>query len=277
MSNNFLENANVGTNKWWQYITSILSAILAIIIVNIAIRLVLPTIKSFFPANDFGKGLITYLLIFIVFGVALITFLYSASKIHKRSGITFISSFNKFSWSQYFLGLITWGAILFISLLISDYQKFEAFKNNFQPEYFTISLLVGFFAIGVQSFFEELIFRGYILQGLHTRLQNTTALIFVNGLLFGLLHIGYGLESFLSSWIFGVAFALIVIFQKRIEFVAGAHNANNLLLSLVFLDLSEAMNENFSWKINWIDFTIQIVALILLVGIVHTFSKKKAQ
>jgi membrane protease YdiL (CAAX protease family) len=99
----------------------------------------------------------------------------------------------------------------------------------------------------------------------------------VNGLLFGLLHIGYGLESFLSSWIFGVAFALIVIFQKRIEFVAGAHNANNLLLSLVFLDLSEAMNENFSWKINWIDFTIQIVALILLVGIVHTFSKKKAQ
>jgi membrane protease YdiL (CAAX protease family) len=99
-------------------------------------------------------------------------------------------------------------------------------------------------------------------------------LIIINGVIFGLLHFGYGLESFLSSWLFGIAFAIIVILQNSIEFVAGAHNANNLLLSLVFLDLSEATNEKFSWAINWVDFSVHIVALLLLVGVVFMFFKR---
>lgn len=274
MRNNFLENTHLGTNKWWQYIASILSTILVSIIANLVLRQIIPQIKSFLPANDFGKGLLTFLLILILFGVALICFLYSATKLHKRAGMTFISIYKKFSWWQYFGGFITWGSILFISLLVSEYQNFEAFKNNFNPENFTILLFVGFLAIGVQSFFEELIFRGYILQGLHLKIRKTNVLIIINGLLFGILHFGYGLESFLSSWIFGIAFALIVILQKRIEFVAGAHNANNLLLSLIFVDLSEAINEKFIWTIHWLDLILQLIALVILVGIVYKFFRK---
>jgi hypothetical protein len=96
----------------------------------------------------------------------------------------------------------------------------------------------------------------------------------VNALIFGVLHFGYGLESFLSSWAFGVAFAIIVILQNRIEFVSGAHNANNLLLSLVFLDLDEATSEKFTWAINWVDFSIHIITLLILVGLVYKFFRK---
>ncbi|MFY7733747.1 MAG: CPBP family intramembrane glutamic endopeptidase, partial [Bacteroidia bacterium] len=147
------------------------------------------------------------------------------------------------NWKMYFIGFLAWGNLLFIGLLISDYKKFEVFLANFNASHFLILFLLGFVAIGIQSFFEEILVRGYFLQGLHLRIKNMAMLIIVNGLIFGVLHFGYGIESFLSSWIFGIVFAIIVVLQNRIEFVAGAHNANNLLLSLVFLDLSEATNE----------------------------------
>jgi membrane protease YdiL (CAAX protease family) len=196
IKNNFIENATLGKNKWWQYALSILATVIVVVIVNNAIRQFLPSIKSWFPANDFGKNLFTFSCIFLIL------------------------------------------------------------------------------AFGVQSFFEEIVVRGYLLQGLHLHIKNLALLVIINSLIFGLLHFGYGLDSFLSSWMLGIAFAIIVIIQNRIEFVSGAHNANNLSLALVFVDLSKAINEQFSWAINWINFIFYMVALLLLVGFVIKFLKK---
>ena len=274
MKGNFLENATLGTNKWWQYVLSILSAVAGIAVVNMSISQVLPRIKSLFPYNDFGKNLFTFSLVLLIFGVAVIAFLVTARKLHQRSKMSFISNQDKFNRKSYFIGFVTWGTLLFIGLVISDYQKFEVFRENFNLVHFLTLFLFGFIAIGVQSFFEELVLRGYLLQGLHLRIKNIAMLIIINGLIFGFLHFGYGIESFLSSLFFGVAFAIIVILQNRIEFVSGAHNANNLLLSLVFLDLSEATSEKFTWEINWVDFSIHIIALLILVGLVYKFFRK---
>lgn len=274
MNNNFLNNASLGKNEWWRYLLSILATVAAIALVNILIRQVLPNIKSLFPSNDFGKNLFTFSLVLLIFGLALFTFLFSASKLHQRAKMSFITNQSEFSWKMYFLGFMAWGTLLFIGLLVSDYQKFEIFVANFNANQFVALFLLGFLAIGVQSFFEELFVRGYLLQGMHLRIKNITILILINSFVFGLLHFGYGIESCLSSWFFGIAFAIIVILQNRIEFVSGAHNANNLLLSLVFLDLSEATNEQFSWAINWVDFSLHIFALLLLVGLVIKFFRK---
>lgn len=277
MKNNFLENASLGKNEWWRYALTILSAVAVIAIVNILIHQMLPSIKLLFPDNNYGKDLFMFCLVLLIFGVAIIAFMFTAHKLHKRSIMSFISNQNKFNWKSYFAGFLSWGGILFLSLLVVDYEKFETFLANFNPNHFLILFLLGFVAIGIQSFFEEIVLRGYLLQGLYLRIKNLGLLIIINALIFGLLHFGYGIQSFLSSLIFGVAFALIVMLQNRIEFVSGAHNANNLLLSLVFLDLSDAANEQFSWTINWVDFGLNIVSLILLIGLVYIFLSRDSK
>lgn len=274
MKGSFIENASLGKNKWWHYVLSLVSVVVVIALVNILIRLVLPNIKQLFPDNDFGKGLFTFSLVLLIFGLALFAFIFVASRLHQRPKISFISTRSIFSWKQYFIGFMTWGSLLFIGSAIFDYPKLVEFIANFKLFQFTILFLLGFVAIGVQSFFEELVLRGYLLQGMHLLIKKVVTLVILNSLIFGLLHFGYGIESFLSSCAFGVAFAIIVILQNRIEFVSGAHNANNLILSLIFLDLSEATNETFSWKINWLDFSIHIIALLILVGLVYKFFKK---
>jgi membrane protease YdiL (CAAX protease family) len=274
MESNFIENASLGKNKWWHYVLSLLSAVAVIALVNVLIGLVLTNIKQLFPDNDFGKGLFTFSLVLLIFGLALFAFLIVASRLHQRPIMSFISNKRIFSWKQYFIGFMAWGSLLFFGSAIIDYQKLEEFIANFNLYQFTILFLLGFVAIGVQSFFEELVIRAYFLQGLHLQIKKVTLIVIVNALIFGVLHFGYGLESFLSSWAFGVAYAIIVILQNRIEFVSGAHNANNLLLSLVFLDLSEATSEKFTWAINWVDFSIHVIALLILVGLVYKFFRK---
>lgn len=274
MKNDFLKNAEIGQNTWWRYVLSILAPVIVIALINIVLRETLPALKSLFPESEFGKTLGTFSLVLMVFGVAIVTFMLVASRLHKRPILSFINTGKKFNWTSYFIGFLAWGILLFLGGLITDYDIFENFLQNFQTSHFLILFSVGFISIGIQSFFEELVIRGYWLQGLHLHIKKVSVLILVNALLFGLLHFGYGLESFLSSYAFGIAFALIVVFQNRIEFVSGAHNANNLILSLVFVDLSETLNDTFSWKINWVDFSIHIIALLILVGLVYKFFRK---
>jgi membrane protease YdiL (CAAX protease family) len=274
MKSDFLKKAEIGQNTWWRYVLSILAPVIVIALINVVLQEVLSVIKSLFPEGEFGKTLGTFSLVFIVFGAALVTFMLVASKLHKRPILSFITIGKKVNWTSYFIGFLAWGILLFLGGLVTSYDQFENFLQNFETTHFLILFSVGFLSIGIQSFFEELVIRGYWLQGLHLHIKKVSVLILVNALLFGVLHFGYGLESFLSSFGFGIAFVLIVILQNRIEFVSGAHNANNLILSLIFLDLEEAANESFSWDIDWSEFGLHIIALMLLTGLVYKFLKK---
>lgn len=275
MNNKFIENFNLGKNTWWRYVLSIVSPIVFIIIANIIVRQILPIVKSTFPDNPFVKEISTFGFIFLIFGLGLLAFMITASKLHKRPILSFINLENKFNWKRYFSGFFLFAVLLFTAMLITDFASFQTFLTNFNANQFIILCIVGFISIGVQSFFEEIIVRGYWLQGLHLKIKKISILILVNALIFGLLHFGYGLESFLSSFLFGISFTLIIFFQDSIEFASGAHNANNLLLSLVFLDLSEATNESFKWSINWADFSIHILLLLIFTGLAYQFFRKK--
>ena len=131
MENNFIHSASLGKNEWWRYILTILTTVFTIVLTNILIRQILPTIKELFPDNDFGKDLGTYSLVLLVFGMALFAFMVAASKFHNRPMISFISEDRKFSFKYYFLGFISWASLLFIGNLITDFGTFKGFIQNF--------------------------------------------------------------------------------------------------------------------------------------------------
>lgn len=274
MEHAFIKQAATGKHQWWRYVLTILATIAGVAIANLVVRQVLPAYKSLFPDDQFGKDLGTTILIGLIFSIALLAFAIASRKLHGRSLVSFINVGSRFSWASYFKGFVVWGVLLFSGALIVDYDLFEAFANNLNITHFLILLLVGFLTIGIQSFFEEVVIRGYFLQGMHLKIKKIIVLVLLNALIFGLLHFGYGIASFIHSFTFGIAFALVVIRQNRIEFASGAHNANNLLLSLVFLDIGEAATAEFSWEIDWLEMGIHLVAIAAMVGIVYKFIRK---
>jgi len=271
----FIKNASQGKNNWWRYAVSIIAVIAAIAITNLVFRMMRTSLKALFSESEVGGILMNNTSFFIIFGFALITFLIAAKVLHKRPIMSFISVGNKLIWKHYFGGFLIWTILMLLyGSIISDFKLFDDFGGKVTTSQFVLLFLSGFISLGIQTFFEEIMIRGYILQGLHLRIKRFLLLILLNSLIFGLLHFGYGLGSFLSSWVFGISMVVMVIFQNRIEFASGVHNANNLIISLFFWNIeTDSIEQNF-WSVDWISLSWRIAFLITIVGLAYKFFRK---
>ena len=93
--------------------------------------------------------------------------------------------------------------------------------------------------IPVQSILEELIFRGYLMQGLSFFFKNRIMPLFTTSIIFGLLHIlnpeiqkiGYGLLIYYIGT--GIFFGIVTLMDEGVELSSGFHASNNLVASLL--------------------------------------------
>lgn len=277
MKNLFLQQAAEGKNSWWRYLATILLMIAGLIAINLIVgKVVLPLLKPYLPEKtDFSNEVMTFIFAGIVFGVALLSFVFAFRWLHKRKAMSLITTTGRFSWREYFAGFAVWGVLVFVGMLITDYDKFQTFINTFQASQFIILLVVGAIMLGIQSFTEEILFRGYFLQGTSLLFKRELLPVLINGLLFALLHFGYGISAFISTFGFGVAFSLITLRKSRIEFASGAHLVNNLLLSVIFIDLNEALNSQFDWTIDYKELITELSVMTILVLVVELLPARR--
>ena len=271
----YLDLAREGSNSWKAYCFTILISLLGITVGGVLFGVLTPLLKSLFPEGALGKSLGTYIIVGGTFGFGIISFAIAFQKFHKRKFLSLLGVRNKFNVKHYLLGFLSYGVLIFAINLACDFNSFKTFLATAQPSTFLLLFVVGFVFIGLQAFFEELLIRGYLLQGMGLKIKNITWLILSNGFIFALLHLGYGIESFIQNLFLAIVFAIITLQLERLEFVAGAHSAKNLLLTLLFVDLNEEIDSKFSWEMDWTYFSLDILAHILLLSFVYFLFKKK--
>jgi membrane protease YdiL (CAAX protease family) len=98
--------------------------------------------------------------------------------------------------------------------------------------------LLALVLVPIQSSAEELLFRGYLLQGFGLRLRSIWVLSLLSGLIFGLPHL-FNPEAGVHFWWMGLyyvsigaALAFITLRDGRLELALGMHAANNLFTAL---------------------------------------------
>jgi hypothetical protein len=170
----------------------------------------------------------------------------------------------KFRFGVYGLFFALGVVAFFLGNLLTDWAGFQTFLKNFQVAPFALLLGLSIISLGIQSFFEEVVFRGYLLQFFGVRFKPLAVTIIINTLLFGLFHLGYGVGDFISSALFAIAVSLITMRTAGIEAASGIHTANNLVIALFFQSMTGALDAPFSWQINFFDLLVQIVALGIL-------------
>jgi membrane protease YdiL (CAAX protease family) len=100
------------------------------------------------------------------------------------------------------------------------------------PLYMTLSL-VGFFVVGI---YEELMFRGYVLQRINEKSGRLLA-IAVSSFLFAILHFanpGAGFLSLFNTWVIGVLLCALYYRSRSLWTPIGFHFAWNFLLGMFF-------------------------------------------
>lgn len=176
-------------------------------------------------------------LMLAAFGVGLIALWLGVKYIHQRPPQTLISG-AAVRWGRIVASAGLWiGLSVLVEiatfLLMPDYYRLSFKAADWWP-----SLLVGLLLIPIQTSFEELFLRGYLMQGIGS--WNLWAGVGISSLLFGLLHSANEEVAVVGFWTamlyyvgVGLFFALLAVFDKTLELPLGIHAGNNLYAFLL--------------------------------------------
>lgn len=150
-----------------------------------------------------------------------------------------ITSRSKVDWNRIGLSFGVIAILIVISVLIDYKLSPDDYQFNFEIKRFLILALIGIVMVPIQTTFEELLFRGYLMQGFGSVFKSRAVALILTSVLFGGLHaanpevakIGYqALIVYIGT---GFFLGVITLMDEGLELAIGFHAGNNLLTALL--------------------------------------------
>jgi len=237
---NFIQQAYKGSNDWWRYLITI-AIVMSPFILNFVMYLVLPELfeELYKDMENFQGNKNLFLLENLLPFVALLVFLFLFVKyLHQRSITSLVTSRSKIDWKRVFYAFGLWFFISVVFLAIGVYMDIDNLIWNFKPIPFLILVLISLIFLPLQTSLEELLFRGYLMQGFGVLVKNRWFPLIVTSVLFGLLHslnpevekLGYGVMVFYIGT--GLLFGMTTLLDEGTELALGMHAANNIVAAI---------------------------------------------
>ena len=242
---NYIEQAYKGKNEWyhwlftivivffgWQLLGAIPLTMAGWAKSNNAIQFAEFTKDNFMTAG-LDKNFLLFLILFM-FLVGLIFLFIGVKYIHQRSFTSLITSRTKVDWKRFFYGFFIWGILAVVLTYNSILLAPENFIWNFNAAPFFTLVAISFIFIPFQTGFEELLFRGYFMQGIGILAKNRWVPLVVTSLVFGLLHgtnpevakLGQITMVFYIGT--GLFFGIVTLMDEGTEIALGLHAVNNI-------------------------------------------------
>ena len=256
-SNLFLIKGFVtGKNDFWRYLLGIVIAfagyftfqlIIMVPLISAAISNGISMTEITQHPNDLFNpekvGLNKSLLLAMMMGMFVFTLLFlwiGLKFIQQKSLTSIITGFEKIRWRRYFFAFSIWGILITGLTLLSYLISPRDMVVRFNASQFIVLIIVSVILVPIQTATEELIFRGYLMQGLGLAFKNAIAPLIITSILFGLLHgsnpeaEAHGLLVMMPYYIlFGAFLGILSLLDEGIELAMGIHCANNLFSCLL--------------------------------------------
>jgi len=245
----YIQQAFKGLNDFWRYFIGIIliligwqfTGMLPLVIVAFSYAKDLQTFQESANESFMTLGInknLFLLLMLTSFVVGLLTLFFVVKKIHHRSVTSLITARKKIDWKRVFFSFSLWFVVSVAMLVISYFSNHEDLQWNFKPIPFLILVLISFLLLPLQTSFEELLFRGYLMQGLGVLLRVAWIPLLITSAIFGLLHGANPEVDKLGNWIFvyyigtGLFLGLLTLLDDGTELALGFHAANNIVAAI---------------------------------------------
>lgn len=242
---NFIQQAYKGENSWLHYLGAIVLVFFGWQFLG-SIPLLIVAVMHSKNMSDFhkaaensflGMGINSNLFLFLMimmFAIGVV-FLYIGVKfIHRRGFLTVVTSRKKMDWGRFFTGFISWGLIAVTFIILDVFISPDSYTWNFKPIPFFILLTISFLFLPIQTSFEELLFRGYFMQGVGIWFKNRWVPLILTSVIFGLMHIANPEVAKLGyiSMVFyigtGLFYGVTTLMDEGTELALGLHAVNNI-------------------------------------------------
>ncbi len=179
------------------------------------------------------------LMMVVPFMAALWIFVKLIKPLHGLTFTEVINGTDRIRWKKFFYAFGIWFVIMALYLIVDISLNGDNFIFNFSFAKFAILVVLSVLFIPFQTTFEEVMFRGYLAQGVGAWTRIRIWVVLVPAFLFGMMHImnpeikEYGFWLTMPQYILmGLAFGLVTVLDDGIEVSMGAHAANNIFLSV---------------------------------------------
>ena len=199
-------------------------------------------VEGFHNQQDLFTNLPSNLTLFLVllpFAVVLPFVYLVVTRLHNQSILSLITARNRVDYKKIFFSFMLWGSVSTLMVFFDYWMSPEDFTWNFKPLTFLILFLISIVMIPLQTTLEEIIFRGYLLQGFGVLFKNRWMPLLTTSTLFGLLHLWNPEIDKLGIhliWYYigtGLFLGLITLMDDGLELALGFHAANNLVTALL--------------------------------------------
>lgn len=239
----FLDNAHQGKNNWWRYILTSAAAwigpfILILIVLIPFIILSHPVKMNIGP--DEVVNTINPLILLIMLGVyytlSFVLFYFCSRFIHGKTLMNLISTVSKFNWKNMLKGASLWSIIIGFSLVVDVLINPSSVKLSLDLPFLTL-LMMSVIIFSIQASFEEIFFRGYLMQGIGLLTRKPFIPLFLTSAIFAIGHfwngtsIITGIGAVVNMFILGMVLGIITLGENGLETAIGAHIANNILVT----------------------------------------------
>lgn len=283
-----------GKNAFWRYFIGVITPFLASNLIGalpLLAVMMTSTVGGVVPQKggmpDFeamGVNLnLGFTLTVFPFILAFLAIIFLVKPLHERSFATVVNGGRKTRWGRIFFSALVWLAISGIWLIYSLKTDPGNFRLNNTSTSLIVLAILALVLIPFQAAFEEILFRGYLMQGIAVWTRNRWVPILVTSLLFGLMHglnpevKEYGFLTMMPQYIFfGLVFAVLTMFDDGIEVAIGAHAANNIFLSVLITHSDMALQtpamyeqvEIYPWK-EFAGLVVMSVIFVVIMALVY--------
>ncbi len=248
----FLENAQEGKNNWWRYLLTVTLSLVGGSLVAGILMAVLLVLYSVFLSPGGASSILVILqttlsspftlivLLGVSYTISVILFYICLRFLHHKKFLSVINTVSRLRWKMLIKGLIVWLLIMLVFSLPDLIFNPQSYQVTFNFNGFIILLVLCLLAVPIQASFEEILFRGYLMQGFSLLSKKPWVPLLITSIIFGLVHFFNGtsfvvdISIVLSTFIIGMMLGVIALGDNGIETAMGVHIGNNLYVFLIY-------------------------------------------
>ena len=240
----FLWDKSYKLKNFWYYI---LGSFILILFSTIGQLPMIPFLPSELPSPDadpmdifktIPSNLRLFLLLlsfaFVLPGIWLVV-----KKLHDLPIMSVLSSRKKIDLERVLYSFMLWGTVVSAFVFLEYSLNPDNYVFNFKVKEFLILAVIAILFIPIQTSVEEIVFRGYLMQGFGHWLNSRFMALFLTSTVFGSLHLAnpeitaLGYEFVILYITVGFVLGIMTLMDDGLELALGFHAANNLIAALL--------------------------------------------
>lgn len=271
----FLEKVYSGRNNWFLYVFSLIIIFAATQLGSIPLLIYIfcknPEMLSSFAhpqsgdaiqnstsmaisaATSTNLGLALTLLSFVV---GFFSIFFVIKYLHGKKATDIVTGRNRVDWGRIFFGAGIWGGLTILAFAI---QMIFSDNSNivfqFEPVNFIVLVIISLLFFPFQTSFEELLFRGYLMQWCALLFKYRWVALVITGVVFGIMHSANPEVDAFGMWIampqyilMGLILGYVAIKDDGTELALGLHMANNILAAITFTSDASTLQTHALFK-----------------------------